>query len=763
MNASCMPRVMWLLNHGAARRFELTMLKQMGIEEIFLPKSYPNDPAFRSASVDYSEDEHLTIPRDELDILNAADWYRKPGHEAWEIANRYFDVLFFMLHHTEIVRSIAKNYRGAALWRGYGMLGEMTYSKVLQGMRHDGETQLRTLGKRFFFAQAYAHLHLAEGELLRRRHLYLPLGLDDCTVNDQWTGNEKQVFFICPDIGFNPYYRAVYRQFSADFKGIPYLIGGAQPVRVHDPHVLGFVPRETHERNLRELRVMFYQSAEPNHVHYHPFEAVRAGMPLVFMAGGMLDSLGGRNLPGRCKTVREARRKIERILEDDAELTEEIRESQPRLLEAMKPSHCMEAWRSGFQRVLDDLEQARQQPPASRNKTMRIAVIVPVNYRGGSLSGAKLLAQAIDAGARRAGDQVEVILAHLDDADCYPPEEFAELPSSIKRRPYKWRLMDRHAASRAMAYAGLPCSMDAMSYQVPDDGINQFMDCDLWIMVSDRLEHSLLPLRPYVLMVYDYLQRYQPLLEQALNEKFIRAAHGAERVFVTTEFTRRDALQFAGLPDRRVVKLPMLAPQSPSCLPDAQAESGQPYFLWATNLAPHKNHENALKALKRYYERHDGRLACHVSGVGTDRLFQGKQAHLKPLRKIVEESPALKRQLRLLGELPEQPYHKALSASVFLWHAGWIDNGTFSVVEAAHLGIPSLSSDYPAMHEIGAQFSLPLSWMDAHDPADMASRLKHMEIEAPRLRTQLPTPEILASQSVERLASFYWEALRECL
>ena len=57
---------------------------------------------------------------------------------------------------------------------------------------------------------------------------------------------------------------------------------------------------------------MYYHSTEPDHIHYHPFEAVRAGMPLVFMAGGMLDRLGGIDLPGRSKPPKEARQKIER-------------------------------------------------------------------------------------------------------------------------------------------------------------------------------------------------------------------------------------------------------------------------------------------------------------------------------------------------------------------------------------------------------------------------------------------------------------------
>jgi hypothetical protein len=98
-----------------------------------------------------------------------------------------------------------------------------------------------------------------------------------------------------------------------------------------------------------------------------------------------------------------------------------------------------------------------------------------------------------------------------------------------------------------------------------------------------------------------------------------------------------------------------------------------------------------------------------------------------------------------------------------LWHAGRIDNGTFSVVEAAHLGVPSLSGDYPAMREFDAQFGLNLSWMDAYSPNDMAQQLKMMEAEAMTFRERLPSAERLATQSVEQLAGAYWHAVRECL
>jgi glycosyltransferase involved in cell wall biosynthesis len=765
MSISLKPRVMWLLNREAARRFELAMLKRLGFSGIFLPKSFPNDPAFYGASIDHSEDAHLDIPADELALLNAADWYRGPDRAVWDVANRYFDALFFVPHYAELTRNIARHFEGAVLLRAYGLSQGDSYTQHLQaGLRNNAEAVIRSLGKRFFFAQAHEHLHEAESDLLAARRLHLPLGLDDCRPGGQWRGDERKILFVCPDIGSNPASRESYRKFLDAFKGLPYAVSGAQPIRVRDPNVLGYLEREQYEHNLRCMRVMFYHDTERNRLHYPPFEAIRAGMPLVFTGGGMLDLRGGRKLPGRCADAAEARRKIERILRGDQALIAGIRESQKLLLDPMRPEYGEPSWRAAFERVANSLLAARSSASMTRARKHRIAVIVPVNYRGGSLSGAKLLAQAIDAGARKAGQPVEVLLAHLDEKGSYSDEEFADLPASIKRRPYTWLLLNGDEATSTMAYAGMPRDMPAPRYQAPDDGIKQFMDCDLWLIVSDRLEYPLLPLRPYALMIYDYLQRYQPLLEQSLNKQFISAAHGAEKVFVTTDFTRGDALQFAGLPAARVVKLPMLVPRfSPGKPPRGTVKGAPQYFIWATNLGPHKNHANALKALSLYYDKYDGRLNCCVTGVGTTKMFNGTLPHLAPLRTLYADNPVLKKRLRLLGELPESTYQAQLAGACFLWHAGWIDNGTFSVIEAAQVGTPALSNDYPAMREIDRQFGLRLHWMNAHDPDNMASRLKRMETEASASHLDPAIWQLPARHSLERLASAYWEAVRECL
>ncbi len=108
-------------------------------------------------------------------------------------------------------------------------------------------------------------------------------------------------------------------------------------------------------------------------------------------------------------------------------------------------------------------------------------------------------------------------------------------------------------------------------------------------------------------------------------------------------------------------------------------------------------------------------------------------------------------------------YIRELSEARFLWHPTQIDNGSFSVVDAAYLRIPALSSDYPAMHEIDGQFGLGLAWSPSDDPRRMASALKWMEDNVEERRSLLPSREDLEKHSVDAFADQYWSVVRECL
>ncbi|WP_256658549.1 glycosyltransferase [Pseudomonas sp. WPR_5_2] len=727
-----------------------------------MPKSFPYDEGNLSANVDSSFDAGLTIPKSELDILNAQDWYSNPSEEAWRIANLYFDVAiigFFPLQ----INSAVRHFQGAIILRVFGLSKGYSYSQLLY--EEAGEALVRnikSIGSRFWFGAGYEHLKDSEQNFLASRDCFLPVGLKGDAAPELWEGGLEKILFVCPRIGSSPYFETIYKDFVRDFSDIGYTIGGAQPIAVSDKNVLGFVSSEEHEYNMKQHRVMFYHSTEPNHIHYHPFEAIRAGMPLLFMAGGMLDKMGGIGLPGRCKTVAEAKAKAKQLMSGDQKLIKNIRESQMILLEPMKAKNCEQAWQNGFKKVLAELESVKKESIDRPVRRKRIAVIVPVEYRGGSLRGAKLLANALYHGSRQAGEPADIVFLHLDKPESYPSEEFTDLSDEIRIRPFHWKSLNAATARRAMRYSGHEgWEPKENRYMVIDDGINHLQDCDVWLVVSDRLEAPLLPMRPSVLIIFDYLQRYVPILPFGADQPYLDAARSASKVLVTTEFTKQDALNYAGISADKVFKLPMLAPDF-SCLKGSYADSAN-YFLWTTNTAIHKNHVNALKALKFYYEELGGTLECRITGVNTKDLFKSSVPHLKPLADLLAQSRLLKKNIKLVGELPDRNYQSMLASAAFLWHAGSIDNGTFSVVEAAGLGVPSLSSDYPAMREIDQQFSLSLSWMKSDQPKHMASQLKEMELSCLERRNFLPSSEVLGEQSIEKLASAYWQVVRECV
>jgi len=144
-------------------------------------------------------------------------------------------------------------------------------------------------------------------------------------------------------------------------------------------------------------------------------------------------------------------------------------------------------------------------------------------------------------------------------------------------------------------------------------------------------------------------------------------------------------------------------------------------------------------------------------------MFKQKLPHLLAARKIRRSSRAIKDNVKIEGELPDQSYRRKLRGAAFLWHPAKMDNGSFSVIEAASLGVPALSSDYPAMREIDHQFQLNLTWADPNDPADMATKLKQVETDMGAARGRLPSAEVFSRQSVDRLAGEYWKVIREYL
>ncbi|MDN5449578.1 MAG: hypothetical protein L0G06_01640 [Enterobacterales bacterium] len=756
-------RVLWLLNAKELRKEDVAQLGALGVTEFFMPKTLPASAHTRSDDCDVSYDDTLSIPSADLDVLNAQDWYGDPSREAWDIANRHFDVAFLGNHALQLLPAL-KGFGGAIVLRGSGFVDRHSYSAaLLRDLGEDGVYRVRAIGNRFWLGGAYEYQVNVENSYFSRRFCHLPVGytLKPCVSYPD--RHLDKILFVCPDINVSGAALAAYQKFSTDFKTFSFSIAGRQPVAVHADHMIGEVNFGAEECSSNNYKVMFYDFSTSDHDYDIPLRALQSGIVLIYMAGGMLDELSSLKTPGRANTVEEARKKIRRVLGNDHEFVEAILDAQKRMLLGFSADAVGRQWKKSWSLITTELAAIRQQNVGRPEKTRRIAVIVPVKYRGGSLRGTKMLAQALYEGSRQRGEDAEVVICHVEDKQSYPRDTFDDLGATIKIRPYVWRTLNATEARRAMRYSGQPgWEPEHSAYVVPDDGIKQLFDCDVWIVVSDRLEAPLLPVKPIIYMVYDYLQRYEPILTQGADSVFLGAARTANKILVTTNFTKFDALQYAGVRADKVAVMPMLVPEFWKASV-ARPQKALPYFIWTTNANQHKNHMNALKALKIYFEEYGGSLACHVTGVGTEKLLNSEMPHLQALAGLVKASPVMSRRLKFLGELSESQYLTTLVSSQFLWHAGKIDNGTFSVVEAACVGVPSLSSDYPAMHEIDTRFNLNLTWMDASDPKDMARQLKYMEEHCSDLEVTLPSKEEFSKHDLVHFAAEYWDEVRTCL
>jgi hypothetical protein len=361
--------------------------------EVFVPKVLPVGPNGRTATVTDVYDASLTIPAADIAHLNTVNFYDQPlSRRTAETINRHFDVAIAASIYPGLYY-LMRCFEGRIFMRAFGHAGDFDYESATATIPFDTldassftqattwprrllarlrnrlpiedrpvfrnvvMTEMTRVRSRLHLAAAYEQIIDHERPFLRRRSVFMPLALPDSLLagDDSWTGGEDRMLFICPNIDQIDYYRRIYLRFRAELGEIPSWIAGRQdlhgvdsPLATQDERILGYIPRERLDELLRRCFCMFYHSQEPRHLHYHPLEAIATGQPLVFMAGGLLEALGGADQPGLCRTYAEAREKIGRLRDDDHSLRNAIRSKQQAILAHFEPASCARAWRENF-------------------------------------------------------------------------------------------------------------------------------------------------------------------------------------------------------------------------------------------------------------------------------------------------------------------------------------------------------------------------------------------------------------------------------
>lgn len=409
--------------------------------------------------------------------------------------------------------------------------------------------------------------------------------------------------------------------------------------------------------------------------------------------------------------------------------------------------------------------------PLRPPRRKRIGVLLPAGCRGEALDMAINQAIMLKLGSEAAGEGAQIVVS-CGKSDSDTLRRLGRLTDNgISLRETNWQPISKDELRVASKYLGDEYQLDAREYVYPSDGASNFLDCEFWYVIADRSRAPLAPIRPYAIFVNDCLQRYLPeLLGDDCGAGFIATARRSALALCATPFTRDDLIQYVGLPARKIALIPPVF--NPVELPVPvdgawpRATPSRAYFMWLTDLSPPGNHEIALRGIRRYLERMDGQLDVVVAGFHSDRFNPETEpgevsAHVRRVRLHLQRSKVLTERMRWPGTPDHDEYARILSGARFLFHPSSIDGGTQAAAEAAGLGVPTLSNDYPPMRYYDREMRLEITFFDGADENAIAGALKDAESRLTELKRRLPIPADLAQFDPRTTAPSLWKAVRQ--
>lgn len=761
-------RILWLQNSPALLATEVPLLRALGYE-VYIPKI----PPFQiGAVVDWDSDALLTLPEEVLARLNETDFYETAlDRETAAQINAHFQIAMFC-DQAAAIASMVDHFEGTVVLRAHGRpQAEGSYTDyIVRTLGLGMMTKIEALGKRFVFGESYPGLSKRECTFFRDHTLTLPVSLAPGGEEAAWEGTVRKVLFMCPCIRSDATAQQDYLALRGEFSTVDtHAVGGIQPIRIeNDKAVLNNGSAAEYPALYRQYACLFWVNNDPGFLPSLPLDAMRAGMPVVFLDGGVLGRLGGKNdLPGRCANMAQARRKLQALRSGKKSLALAIQKSQAALLAKADPAYVEKKWREAFAQMEKDT--AIQPVHLFGQKRLRMAVVLPEGYIGGVLDYTIRLVQAIRQGIEANNHPIDLVFGYaahpnFEGGDYFKPIREMGIPVRV----FNWDTMGAERAGAILRLKGIQTPIpfgQAKEYCVPKDNIAFFADCDFILYTADRFPGFLLPLQPFGTIVHDYVQRYIPTLVPELEDTTLQGTRLARAIYTTTPVTRDRCIEYVGVPPERVHVIPLFfsakeaAQDAPQ--PQAEAQAGgapakekKPYFLWSTNTTPHKRHLEALQGLANYYAE-GGRLQCYITGSDTEKFSPNYtdddkvSPHIMKVRAAIQADRNLRKHIKIMGNLPKVRYEQVLAGAKFFFHPGYGDNGNMTAFDAAWKGVPTLSNDYKVMRYYEEYLHLGIVFFDSTDEDSITQALQYGEAHHEAMAQSLPSRDTLFEYTVE--------------
>ncbi|QCT04496.1 putative glycosytransferase [Paenibacillus algicola] len=667
-------RVLWILNHETLSKFELPLLQELGVE-IYTPKKVPIEILKASGSITYDYDHTLSIPKDAIKQLNEFNFYDhfEMPLNIKSILNQYFDLAFVMFDFYAI-NKVVNNFNGVILTRAFGLGKDNSYVDITKQVLGDNFLyRLEEIKDRYWFSQCYDNISDNESGIYKERSLFLPLGLPSefYSIKNEWVGNREKLLFFCSRIKGYEESEKIYKEFKENFKTFDYIIAGNQPVPVNDSRVTGFLEREELNNLFKECKVMFYHSTYPRHVHYHPLEAMIAGMPVVYLEGGLLSTLGNERQAGRCTDVAEAKRKINRIMSGDEVLISKICEDQKSILYKFSHVFNKNKWIENFFPILESVNKLKD---ISTSK--KIAIFVPTG-----------VGQHID-------DYIQFILtlnSHLEEVDpsskliINTPRELYDISEmlpvneyNLDVRQYNFRTMLRSDVSETLELMFKKEPLWSDQYIIPVDHIQNNIDAEFWIFMEDKIEGVIGQVKRYGLYVQDIGDRFYSALSHDRIMNYKRASF----LITNTEKTKHDLTKYLGISRDKVFVIPL---KYPSHFNMNKFESSN-YILIESDMKYPLSIDHILDSIIDFYKFQENgpKIYIHLNGP----LTKENQELVNNLNAFIQKLPLLKNKVKVFANLKYSEYNTLIMNCKKIIIPYYVQNIIFKVRKAVYFAKP---------------------------------------------------------------------------
>ena len=308
--------------------------------------------------------------------------------------------------------------------------------------------------------------------------------------------------------------------------------------------------------------------------------------------------------------------------------------------------------------------------------------------------------------------------------------------------------------------------------------IKQYKIDVMWYMTPSKVPTSI----PYFYTVWDLQHRLQSFFPEVSSEgvfearekHFAMAIPKAAYVFVGTEIGKQEVIKFYGMPEERVIVIPMPVPSyvegtvsgfaiersNPSSrhfMPPSGRTKQKLFLFYPAQFWPHKNHIVILKALKILEQKFG--FVFDLVLTGSDK---GNKAYIQ---KTVQEMGLIER-VHFLGFVSIEKIIELYQTAFALVFASYFGPDNIPPLEAFALGCPVVAAHVAGSNEQLGNAALLFNPSDAEALALQIKRLhddkglRQQLVEWGKERVQTRTPELYI-QVVEKVIDAF-EPIRRC-